>query len=50
MFDLDVGGYAAFVWPAWAVTVGVLAAVVTRCLMQARHWRRELDRQESDTE
>lgn len=41
-----MGPYAAFVWPAWAVTVGVLVAVVGRCLGQARRWKRELDRLE----
>jgi len=44
MVDLDMGTYAAFVWPAWAVTVGVLVAVVGRCLTRARLWKRELDR------
>ena len=50
MVDLDMGAYAAFVWPAWAVTAGVLVAIVGRCLTQARRWRQELDRQESDVE
>jgi len=48
MIDLDMGTYAAFVWPAWAVTVGVLAAVVARCLTQSRRWKRELERLEDD--
>jgi heme exporter protein D len=42
MVDLDMAPYAAFVWPAWAVTVAVLVAVVARCLTQARRWKREL--------
>lgn len=46
MVDLDMGTYAAFVWPAWAVTVGVLVAVAARCLRQSRRWKRELDRLE----
>ncbi len=46
MVDVDMGSYAAFVWPAWAVTVGVLVAVVGRCLSQSRRWKRELDRLE----
>ena len=50
MVDLDMGTYAAFVWPAWAVTVGVLVAVVGRCLTQARLWKRELDRLEGDNQ
>ncbi len=50
MIDLDMGTYAAFVWPAWAVTVGVLFAVVARCLTQARRWKRELERLEGDNQ
>ncbi|MFW2343107.1 heme exporter protein CcmD [Brevundimonas sp.] len=48
MIDLDMAPYAAFVWPAWAVTVGVLVAVVGRCLSEARRWKRELERLEGD--
>jgi heme exporter protein CcmD len=36
---LDMGGYAAFVWPAYAVTLGVIALNVIwarRLLAQAR--------------
>ena len=43
-----MGTYAAFVWPAWAVTVGGLGAVVARCLRQARRWKRELEQLEGD--
>jgi len=50
MVDLDMGSYAAFVWPAWVVTVGVLVAVVARCLTQALRWKRELDRLEGDNQ
>ncbi|MBO9501357.1 heme exporter protein CcmD [Brevundimonas sp. A19_0] len=44
MFDLDMGRYAAFVWPAWGITAVVLGAVVARCVAEARRWRCELDR------
>ena len=33
MVDLDMGTYAAFVWPAWAVTVGVLVAGIVGALV-----------------
>lgn len=46
MFDLDMGRYAIFIWPAWGITVAVLAAVVLRCLSEARRWHRELDREQ----
>lgn len=50
MIDLDMGSYAVFVWPAWAVTIGVLAAVVGRCVTQSRRWKRELERLEANEE
>ncbi len=47
---LDMGGYAAFVWPAYAVTLAVIALNVywaRRELKQARAAaRRRLDAQE----
>ena len=43
--DLDIGSYAAFVWPAFAITALVLrlAWSPTR-LARARRWRREAER------
>ncbi len=29
---LDMGGYAAFVWPAYAISLGSLAAIVASTL------------------
>ena len=46
MPDLDMSPYAAFVWPAWAISALVLAALVIRALVQARRWKRELTRLE----
>ncbi len=42
MFDLDMGRYAAFVWPAWGLSAIVLAALAARALIAARHWTAEL--------
>lgn len=42
MPDLDMSPYAAFVWPAWAISALVLAALAFRALVQARRWKREL--------
>lgn len=48
MLDLDMGKYAAFVWPAWGIAAAVLAALVARALLAARRWSAELKRLESD--
>ena len=38
MLDLDMGRYAAFVWPAWGLSAIVLAALAARALIAARRW------------
>jgi heme exporter protein D len=48
MLDLDMGEYAAFVWPAWAVSALVLGALAARALIAARRWSAELKRLEAD--
>ncbi len=47
MIDLDMGAYAAFVWPAWAISALVLAGLAVRALLSARRWNRELKRLEA---
>lgn len=44
MIDLDMGKYAAFVWPAWGITAVVLGALTLRALIAARRWSAELKR------
>ncbi len=46
MLDLDMGRYAAFVWPAWALSAIVLAALAARAVIAARRWSAELKRLE----
>ena len=48
MLDLDMSPYGAFVWPAWAITVIVLGAVVARAVLYARRWKAELKRLEAE--
>ena len=48
MFDLDMGRYAAFVWPAWALSAVVLAALAARAMIAARRWSAELKRLKDD--
>ncbi len=39
-----MGKYAGFVWPAYAISAVVLAALVVDSLARARSWRREAER------
>lgn len=38
--NLDVGKYAAFVWPAYGLSALVLLAMLADSLLRARRWRR----------
>ncbi len=49
MLDLDMGRYAAFVWPAWALSAAVLALLAARAVIAARRWSAELMRLEDET-
>ena len=44
--DLDMGRYAAFVWPAFALSALVIGALAADTLARARRWRREAERLE----
>ncbi|MDO1558949.1 heme exporter protein CcmD [Brevundimonas sp. 2R-24] len=44
MPDFDMGRYAAFVWPAWGISLIVLGALAARALIAARRWRREAEK------
>jgi heme exporter protein D len=46
MPDLDMSPYAAFVWPAWAISALVLGALVVRAVAASRRWKAELKRLE----
>lgn len=46
MLDLDMGQYAAFVWPAWGISALVLAGLAIRAGVAARRWSAELKRLE----
>ena len=48
MLDFDMSPYAAFVWPAWGVSVLVLGAVVIRAVAASRQWKAELRRLEEE--
>ena len=48
MIDLDMGKYAAFVWPAWGISALVLAGLAARALVAARRAAAELERLERE--
>lgn len=48
MIDLDMGAYAAFVWPAWGISAAVLAALAARAIAASRRWNAELKRLNKD--
>lgn len=48
MLDLDMGAYAAFVWPAWGISAALLAALAIRALIAARRWNAELKHLDKD--
>ncbi|HZT51841.1 MAG TPA: heme exporter protein CcmD [Stellaceae bacterium] len=45
---LAMGGYAAFVWPAYAVAVAVLAGLTIESIAAHRRARRALERLERE--
>jgi heme exporter protein D len=46
MLHLDMGPYAPFVWPAWALSVLVVGGLTIQTFLQARKAERELARRE----
>ena len=50
MIHLDMGRYAVYVWPVYAVTALVLIWMAADSLARARRWRREVERLEQDRE
>lgn len=37
--NLETGKYAAYIWPAYAITVLVFLVLIVGSLAHARHWR-----------
>lgn len=46
MLDLDAGKYAAYVWPAFVLTVLVFAAMIAGSVLHARRWRRRAEKRD----
>ena len=47
---LSAGKYAAYIWPAYGVTLAGFLWMVVDTLIRARRWRREVDKLESASE
>lgn len=45
----NMGGYAAFVWPSWAIAVGVVLAITIISFQHDRHIRADLARLDTST-
>lgn len=43
MPNLEVGKYAAYIWPAYGVTAVVIAGLVASSLAHARRWRKRAE-------
>lgn len=43
MAHLEMGRYAAYVWPAYGITLVVLAGLVFDSLARSRRWRRKAE-------
>lgn len=50
MLDFNAGKYAAFVWPAYALSVIVIGGLVADTLARARRWRRAVEAREATHE
>ena len=39
MLDFDVGKYAAYIWPAYAITAVTFVVLIATALNHARRWK-----------
>jgi heme exporter protein D len=47
---LSAGKYAAYIWPAYAVSLLGFVWMIVDTLVRARRWKRKADRLEEDRE
>jgi len=43
MIDFDVGKYAAFIWPAYAITVLAFVVLIAGALNHGRRWKKRAE-------
>ena len=48
MLDFNAGKFAAFVWPAYALSVVVIGGLIADTLARARRWRRAVEAREAE--
>lgn len=48
MLDFDAGKYAAYVWPAFAITALAFGWMIADSLARARRWKREVEARAKD--
>jgi len=47
MPNFELGKYAVYIVPAYAITILVIAAAIAETLLRTRRWRREVERLEA---
>jgi heme exporter protein D len=47
MPNLELGKYALYVWPAYLISAGVIAALVADTLLRSARWKREVEKREA---
>ena len=45
--NFDLGKYAAYIVPSYAISALVIAALVADTVLRARRWKREAERREA---
>ncbi len=48
MTAADLAKYAAFIWPAYGLTIGFFVWITLASLLSSRRWRREVERLQSE--
>lgn len=47
-FDFDAGKYAAYLWPAFAISAAAFAWMIADSVLTARRWKREAQRLQAE--
>jgi heme exporter protein D len=47
MPNLELGKYAAYIWPPYLVSILVIAGMVADTVLRSRHWKRQVERREA---
>jgi heme exporter protein D len=47
MPNLELGKYAAYIWPAYLISAVVIAAMVADTVQRAGRWKREVEKREA---